>query len=109
MSSKPKARSKAAQKAAKVELMHLRLYVTGATSKSLRAIANIKHICEKYLPGKYSLEVIDIYQKPNLAKEEQIVAVPTLVKFRPSPLKRWIGDVTNSESVMAGLEIVPKS
>lgn len=101
--------SKKAQKQANPEAYLLKLYVTGATSKSLRAIANIKRICEKHLAGQYSLEVIDIYQRPALAKEEQIIAAPTLVKCRPMPLKRWIGDISNSERVLAGLELLPKT
>lgn len=105
----PGQKPKDTRKKAKAEAFLLKLYVTGATSKSLRAIANIKRICEKHLAGQYSLEVIDIYQRPNLAKEEQIIAAPTLVKCRPAPLKRWIGDVTNTELVLAGLELLPKS
>lgn len=105
----PSQKSKATQKKAKPEAFLLKLYVTGATSKSLRAIANIKRICEKHLAGQYSLEVIDIYQRPELAKEEQIVAAPTLVKCQPVPLKRWIGDITNPERVLAGLQLLPKA
>jgi circadian clock protein KaiB len=86
----------------------LRLYVTGATAKSVRAITNIKRICEKHLAGQYALEVIDVYQRPNLAREEQIIAAPTLVKCLPLPLKRWIGDLTDNECVLAGLEVRPK-
>lgn len=105
----PSQKRKTTGKPPKPEALHFKLYVTGATSKSLRAIANLKRICEKHLSGQYSLEVIDIYQKPHLAKEEQIVAAPTLVKCRPIPLKRWIGDLTNTESVLAGLGLLPKS
>src|SRR5579884_3979240 len=101
--------SKKAQKKADPEAYLLKLYVTGATSKSLRAIANIKRICEKHLAGQYSLEVIDIYQRPALAKQEQIIAAPTLVKCHPVPLKRWIGDVTNPDRVLAGLQLLPKA
>lgn len=83
----------------------LRLYVTGTTPQSVRAIANIKHICEEHLSGKYDLEVIDLYQKPNLAKGEQIVAAPTLIKKLPSPLRRIIGDMSNTERVLVGLDL----
>lgn len=83
----------------------LRLYVTGSTPGSLRAIRNIKRICEAHLPGLYALEVIDIYQRPDLAKSEQIIAAPTLVKSLPLPLKRLIGDLSNEEKVLRGLGI----
>src|SRR5688572_10929419 len=84
----------------------LRLYVTGTTPKSLRAITNIKRICETHLRGRYSLEVIDIYQQPVLAKGEQIIAAPTLIKTLPLPLRRIIGDMSNRERVLLGLDLV---
>ncbi|HZV34140.1 MAG TPA: circadian clock KaiB family protein [Verrucomicrobiae bacterium] len=105
----PSNKAKKSRKAAAPDAFLLKLYVTGATSKSLRAIANIKRICEKHLAGQYSLEVIDIYQRPELAKEDQIIAAPTLVKCHPVPLKRWIGDVTNPDRVLAGLQLLPKA
>ena len=83
----------------------LKLYVTGATSKSLRAITNIKRICEAHLKGRYQLEVVDIYQQPVLAKGEQILAAPTLIKQLPSPLRRLIGDMANTERVLLGLDL----
>ena len=83
----------------------LRLYVTGTTPKSLRAITNIKRICEVHLKGRYSLEVIDIYQQPVLAKGEQIIAAPTLIKRLPLPLRRFIGDMTDSERILIGLDL----
>jgi circadian clock protein KaiB len=83
----------------------LRLYVTGLTPRSTRAITNIKEICEAHLKGRYSLRVIDIYQQPALAKGEQIVAVPTLIKQLPPPLRRIIGDLSNRERVLIGLDI----
>lgn len=85
----------------------LRLYVTGNTPKSNRAIANIKRICEEHLLGRYSLEVIDIYQQPVLAKGEQIIAAPTLVKKLPLPLRKFIGDMTNTERILLGLDLRP--
>ena len=83
----------------------LKLYVTGTTSKSIRAITNIKRICEAHLKGRYHLEVVDIYQQPVLAKGEQILAAPTLIKQLPSPLRRLIGDMANTERVLLGLDL----
>jgi len=83
----------------------LRLYVTGMTPRSTRAIARIKAICEEYLEGRYDLEVIDIYQQPMLAKGEQIIAAPTLIKKLPTPLRRIVGDLSNKERVLLGLDI----
>ena len=86
----------------------LRLYVAGMTPRSARAIANIKQICEEHLKGRYGLQVIDIYQQPVLAKGEQIVAVPTLIKKLPLPLQRIIGDLSDRERVLIGLDLRPK-
>lgn len=83
----------------------LRLFVTGTTPQSVKAIANIKHICEEHLKGKYDLEVVDLYQQPGLAKGEQIIAAPTLIRKLPLPLRRIIGDMSNTERVLVGLEI----
>ena len=85
----------------------LRLYVTGSTPKSARAIRNIQAICEEKLQGRYELEVIDIYQHPGRLKPEQIVVAPTLVKSLPLPVRRIIGDLSNTERVLVGLDIVP--
>ena len=87
----------------------LRLYVTGATSSSRRAILNINSICSEHLEGKYDLEVIDIHQKPTLAKDEQIIAAPTLIKQLPLPLRRIIGDLSDRERVLFGLDLKPRS
>jgi circadian clock protein KaiB len=87
----------------------LRLYVTGATARSRRAIVNISTICDDYLQGRYDLEVIDIHQKPTLAKDEQILAAPTLIKSLPLPLRRIVGDLSNSEKVLLGLDLKPKA
>jgi circadian clock protein KaiB len=81
----------------------LRLYISGSTSKSALAIENIKWICEQYLKNRYDLEVIDIYQQPDLAREEQIVAVPTLIKRFPLPLRRLIGDLSNLKVLDLGM------
>jgi circadian clock protein KaiB len=87
----------------------LRLYVTGMTSRSIEAIRSIKGICEQYLAGVYDLEVIDIYQHPHLAKDEQIIAVPTLVKKLPAPLRRFIGNLSNTDKVLLGLDLRKKT
>ena len=85
----------------------LRLYVTGMTSRSRRAIENVRRICEEHLPGQYDLEVIDIYQQPTLAKGEQIIAAPTLIKKLPLPLRRVIGDMSSTDRVLLGLDLRP--
>jgi circadian clock protein KaiB len=86
----------------------LRLYVAGTTSKSIRAVANIKEICESSLKDRYDLEVIDIYQQPVLVKGEQIIAAPTLVKKLPLPLRKFIGDMSDIERILVGLDLRPK-
>jgi circadian clock protein KaiB len=83
----------------------LKLYVTGITPQSILAIDNIKEICESHLKGRYSLEVIDLYKNPGLAKGEQIIAAPTLIKKLPLPLRRIIGNMSNTERVMVGLDL----
>lgn len=90
---------------AKNENYLLRLYVTGSTPQSVIAVTNIKKICEEYLKGRYDLEVIDLYQKPTLAHGEQIIAAPTLIKKLPLPLRRIIGDMSNLERVLVGLDL----
>ena len=86
----------------------LRLYVAGTTSKSIRAVANIKEICESSLKNRYDLEVIDIYQQPVLIKGEQIIAAPTLVKKLPLPLRKFIGDMSDTERILVGLDLRPR-
>src|SRR5512147_806335 len=83
----------------------LRLFVAGMNSKSLQAIENIKAICEKYLPGRYQLEVIDVYQQPILAKDGQIVAAPTLIKELPPPLRKLVGSMADTERVLVGMDL----
>jgi circadian clock protein KaiB len=85
----------------------LRLYVSGMTPRSRQAIENIRNLCEEYLAGRYELEIIDIYQQPHLAKDEQVIAVPTLVKKLPLPLRRIIGDMGDPGRIMVVLGIVP--
>ena len=86
----------------------LRLYVTGQTPRSVRAIQNIRRICEEHLAGRYDLEVIDIYQRPSLAKGEKIIAAPTLVKSLPAPIRRFVGDLSDTEKILFGLDLLPK-
>ncbi len=83
----------------------LRLYVAGQTAKSMAAFANLKKICEEHLQGKYQIEVIDLLQNPSLAQGDQILAVPTLVRRLPHPIKKIIGDLSNTERVLVGLDI----
>lgn len=84
----------------------LTLYVTGATERSLRAIANLKAICEQHLKGRYQLEVVDIYRQPGLARRDQVVAVPTLIKKLPVPLRLLVGDLSRTDHVLQGLGLV---
>ena len=87
----------------------LRLYITGLTARSTRAVSNLRTICDEYLEGRYDLEVIDIYQQPALTKGEQIIAAPTLIKKLPLPMRRIIGDMSNREGVLLGLDLIPES
>jgi circadian clock protein KaiB len=84
----------------------LKLFIAGNTSQSAQAIINIREICESRLKGRYTLEVIDIHQQTQLAKDEQIIAVPTLIKYLPLPLKKIIGDLSKTERVLVGLNLV---
>jgi len=87
----------------------LRLYVAGQTPKSLAAFANLKRICEEHLAGRYRIEVIDLLEHPQLARGDQIFAVPTLVRRLPPPLRKIIGDLSNTEKVLVGLDVRPGS
>ena len=86
----------------------LRLYISGITPRSTQAIVNIKKICEENLKGRYELEVIDIYQQPELAKDAEIIAAPTLIKKLPLPLRKLIGDMSNRERILVGLDLRPR-
>jgi len=86
---------------------NLRLYVAGQTPKSIAAIANLKKICEQHLTGRYEIEIIDLMRNPALAQRHQIVAIPTLIRQLPEPLKRIIGDLSNHDKVLVGLDIRP--
>jgi circadian clock protein KaiB len=99
---------KAAKSAATDRRYVLRLYVAGINPRSSAAIRTITEICEQYLHGRYELEVIDIYQQPTLAKGEQIVAAPTLIKKLPLPLRRFIGNLADKERILVGLDLRPK-
>jgi circadian clock protein KaiB len=81
----------------------LRLFITGASPNSLRALTNLRDLCELHMPGGYDLEVIDVYQQPAIAMEQQVIALPMLLKMHPLPVKRLIGDMSNSDKVLTGL------
>ena len=87
----------------------LRLYITGMTPRAQEAIRNIRRICEEELKGRYELEIIDIYQQPELAKKEQILAAPTLIRKLPLPLRRLVGDMSDREKVIVGLELMSRN
>ena len=86
----------------------LRLYVTGLTRRSIQAITNVKELCETHLKGRYELEIIDIAQKPHLAKDAQIIAAPTLIKKLPLPLRKLIGDMSDKEKFLVGIDLQPR-
>ena len=83
----------------------LRLYITGSSARSMKAVQNLRTLCEEHLPGDYDLEVIDIYENPSLAREAQIIAAPTLVKHLPQPLRKFVGDLSNTQKILVGLDI----
>ncbi len=85
----------------------LRLYVAGQTARSVAALSNLKRICEEHLHGRYRIEVVDLLKNPTLARGDQILAVPTLVRKLPPPVKKIIGDFTNTERVLVGLDLIP--
>jgi len=86
----------------------LRLYVAGMTSRSARAVDNVRAFCAKHLEGRYELQVIDVYQQPAVARSEQLFAAPTLIKKLPLPLRRLIGDMSNEDRILVGLDLVPR-
>jgi len=93
------------QKAEKPQTWKLRLYVAGQTPKSLRAFANLKVLCEEHMKGRYQIEVVDLLEHPQLARGDQIIAIPTLVRKLPPPLRKIIGDLSNTERVLVGLDV----
>jgi circadian clock protein KaiB len=103
----PTTPKRAADKAA-IAKWELKLYVAGQTAKSLQAFANLKQICEEHLAGEYHIEVVDLLQNPQLAKGDQIFALPTLVRRLPEPVRKIIGDLSNTERVLVGLDLQPR-
>jgi circadian clock protein KaiB len=91
------------------EKWELRLYTAGQTPKSVAALANLKRVCEEHLAGNYSIEVIDLMKNPRLAKEDEIIAIPTLVRKIPQPLRKIIGDLSNTERALVGLQLRPRT
>ncbi|MFN7949695.1 MAG: circadian clock KaiB family protein [Blastocatellia bacterium] len=91
------------------EVWELRLYVAGQTPKCMAAFANLKKICEQHLAGQYQIEIVDLLKQPQLARGEQIVAVPTLVRKLPPPVRKIIGDLSNTERVLVGLDLRPRT
>ena len=87
------------------EVWHLRLYVAGQSPKSLRALANLRRLCEEHLPGRYEIEIVDLIEHPAQAREDDILALPTLVRRLPAPLRKVIGDLSNTEHALVGLRI----
>lgn len=94
---------------AQPETWELRLYVAGQTAKSLTAFANLKKMCEEHLAGRYSIEIVDLMEHPQLARGEQIVAIPTLVRKLPEPIRKIVGDLSNTERALVGLQLRPKA
>ena len=90
------------------EKWNLRLYTAGQSPKSLAALDNLKRVCEQHLPGRYSIEVVDLLKNPRLAKDDQIVAIPTLVRKLPEPLRRIVGDLSDTERALVGLQLKPR-
>ena len=84
---------------------HLRLYVAGQSPKSVRAVENLRRVCEEYLPGRYTIELVDLLENPQLARGDEIIAVPTLVRKLPEPIRRIIGDLSDTEKVLIGLQL----
>lgn len=95
------------QKPNEPETWNLRLYVAGQTEKSVAALANLKKICEEHLEGRYTIEVIDVSKHPQLARDDQIIALPTLIRKLPEPIRKIIGDLSKTEKVLIGLDLKP--
>jgi circadian clock protein KaiB len=108
-----KAKSRRAGKARKTkadtEFFDLRLYVAGQTARSIAALANLQRICDEYLEGRYRLEVIDLLERPQLAQGDQIVALPTLVRKLPEPIRKLVGDLSDIERALVGLDLRPRA
>ncbi len=108
MSSAPQVSDRAASQNDK-DKWELRLYIAGQSAKSVTAIANLKRICEEHLHGRYTIEVVDLLEHPQLARGEQIVALPTLVRKLPVPIRHIVGDLSNTERALVGLQLRPRS
>ncbi|HEY8251346.1 MAG TPA: circadian clock KaiB family protein [Burkholderiales bacterium] len=91
------------------EKWELRLYTAGQSPKSLAALANLKRVCDDHLAGRYSIEVIDLLKNPRLAKDDEIIAIPTLVRKLPQPLRKLVGDLSDTERTLVGLQLKPRS
>jgi circadian clock protein KaiB len=91
------------------ERWELRLYVAGVTPKSVKAFANLKRLCEEHVPGRYAIEVVDLLETPQLAKGDEIIAIPTLVRKLPQPIRKIVGDLSNEEKTLVGLQLRPRS
>jgi circadian clock protein KaiB len=107
MKTRPKTGSAKATRAKPAEVWKLRLYVAGQTPKSAVALVNLERLCEDHLKGRYTIEVIDLLVTPRLAKDDQILAIPTLVRKLPIPVRKIIGDLSNTERVLVGLDLIP--
>jgi circadian clock protein KaiB len=94
---------------AQTEVWELRLFIAGETAKSLAAVENLRKLCDEHLPGRYRIELIDLLKQPQLAKGDQIVAIPTLVRKLPNPVRKIIGDLSNTEKALVGLQLRPLS
>ena len=107
MKGKKRSATKSVSRTQKPKAWELRLYVAGTTPKSIAAFSNLKQLCETHLGGKYRIEIIDLLRNPQLARGDQIIAVPTLVRRLPHPVKKLIGDLSNVERVLVGLDLKP--
>ncbi len=105
---KPKTKSKPPASRQAGEMWNLRLYVAGQTPKSVTAFSNLRKLCEEHLAGRYTIEVVDLIKNPQLAKGDQIIAIPTLVRRLPSPMRKIIGDLSNTVRVLVGLDLRPR-
>ena len=99
--------TESSQAVAETEFCHLRLYVAGQSPKSLKALANLKRLCNEHLDGRYEIEVVDLVEHPRLAAGDEIIAIPTLVRRLPEPMRKIIGDLSDSERVIVGLQLLP--
>jgi circadian clock protein KaiB len=98
--------SETAAELAETGFIHLRLYVAGQSPKSLKALANLQRLCEKHLPGRYEIEVVDLVEQPRLASGHEIIAIPTLVRILPEPMRKIIGDLSDPDRVIVGLQML---